>query len=70
VLSRFLLTSDPLTGVHATIETRLGKYEEIDGIPVPMAFSATSDGTKMLEVEITRVEFKDSLPASTFANPM
>lgn len=62
-------TQDLLTGVDATIETRLGKYEEIDGIPVPMTFSATSDGKKILEVEITSVEFKDSLPASIFAKP-
>lgn len=62
-------TVDPITGTQATISTRLGKYKDIEGVPVPMAFSATSNGKKMLEVAITSVEFKDSLPDSTFAKP-
>ena len=62
-------THDPVTREDATIATRLGKYTEINGVPVPMVFSTTSNGKKMLAVEITSVEFNDSLPASTFASP-
>jgi len=60
---------DPTTGNHAIISTRLGEYKDVDGIPVPMAFAATSDGKKMLEVTISELEFKDSLPDSTFTKP-
>lgn len=60
---------DPVTGHQATISTRLGDYKDIEGMPVPMTFSAISDGRKVLEVAITRVEFEDSLPKSTFVKP-
>lgn len=60
---------DPVSGEQAAISTRLGEYKDIEGIPVPMAFSATSNGRKLLEVAITGVKFEDSLPDSTFAKP-
>lgn len=62
-------TLDPIAGTQATISTRLGKYRKVDGIPVPMAFATTSNGKKILEVVIHSVEFKDSLPDSTFTKP-
>ena len=62
-------TLDPTTGIQAIISTRLGKYKDFKGIAVPMAFTATSDGKKMLDVTIAKLEFKDSLPDSTFAKP-
>ncbi len=62
-------TLDPTTGTQAIISTRLGKYKDFEGISVPMAFAATSDGKKMLDVTIEKLEFKDSLPDSTFAKP-
>ncbi|MEM8672167.1 MAG: hypothetical protein AAGG48_31925 [Planctomycetota bacterium] len=62
-------TLDPTTGTQAVISTRLGKYKNFGGIAVPMAFTATSDGKKMLDVTIARLEFKDSIPDSTFAEP-
>ncbi len=62
-------TLDPISGNQAIISTRLGKYEDVDGIPVPMAFTATSNGKKMLQVEIHSVEFKNSIPDSTFTKP-
>ncbi len=62
-------TLDPTTGTPAIISTRLGRYKDFDGIAVPMVFTATSDGKKMLEVTIARLEFKETLPESTFTKP-
>ncbi len=62
-------TLDPITGTQAIISTRLGMYKYFEGVAVPMAFSATSDGKKMLDVTIAKLEFKDSLPDSSFTKP-
>ena len=60
---------DPITKKPIIISTRLRKYTNVDGIPVPLSFSSKCNGKKMLEVTITKLEFKDSLPDSTFAKP-
>lgn len=62
-------TADPFTGVESTIEMELSDYREIDGIPVPMTLKGTSNGKTLISVKISDLEFKKSIPASTFAKP-
>lgn len=62
-------TVDSETGNQATVVTEFGKYQGFDGIPVAMEFSATSNGRQLIDIVIHEIDFKDSIPSSTFAKP-
>ena len=61
--------TDPTTGRELRMVTSFSDYKTVDGSPVPMTFSSTSDGRPVLSVRIESVEFRESHPPDTFELP-
>ena len=56
-------------GEEFTQETTFGEYKEMDGIKKATKMSATRDGSKFMEMQVTEFKATDKLDPKTFTEP-